>query len=44
MRPRGWPPLHRAYKAMGIAIENLVAANLAYQRAKLEQGGGAMVW
>jgi ornithine cyclodeaminase/alanine dehydrogenase-like protein (mu-crystallin family) len=29
---------------MGIAIENLVAANLAYQRAKLEQGGGVMVW
>src|SRR5216683_47268 len=32
------------YKAMGIAMEDLVAANLAYQRAKLEQGGGMMAW
>jgi ornithine cyclodeaminase/alanine dehydrogenase-like protein (mu-crystallin family) len=32
------------YKAMGIAMEDLVAANLAYQRAKLEQGGGVMAW
>jgi ornithine cyclodeaminase/alanine dehydrogenase-like protein (mu-crystallin family) len=29
---------------MGIAMEDLVAANLAYQRAKLEHGGGVMAW
>jgi len=32
------------YKAMGIAMEDLVAANLAYQRARLEHGGGVMAW
>jgi len=32
------------YKAMGIAMEDLVAANLAYQRARREHGGGVMDW
>jgi alanine dehydrogenase len=32
------------YKAMGIAMEDLVAANLAFQGAKLVQGGGSMAW
>ena len=32
------------YKAMGIAMEDMVAANLAYERAKREGGGGVMVW
>ncbi len=32
------------YKAMGIAMEDMVAANLAYQRAKREGGGGLMAW
>src|SRR5882724_2678374 len=32
------------YKAMGIAMEDMVAANLAYQRAKREGGGGVMAW
>ena len=32
------------YKAMGIAMEDMVAANLAYQKAKREGGGGAMSW
>jgi len=32
------------YKAMGVAMEDMVAANLAYQRAKREGGGGVMVW
>lgn len=32
------------YKAMGIAMEDMVAANLAYQRAKRERGGGVMAW
>lgn len=32
------------YKAMGIAMEDMVAANLAYRRAKIEQVGGAMTW
>jgi alanine dehydrogenase len=32
------------YKAMGIAMEDMVAANLAYQTAKRERGGGAMEW
>ena len=32
------------YKAMGVAMEDMIAANLAYQRAKREGGGGAMVW
>ena len=32
------------YKAMGVAMEDMIAANLAYQRAKREGGGGAMAW
>jgi alanine dehydrogenase len=32
------------YKAMGVAMEDMVAANLAYQRAKREGAGGVMVW
>jgi len=32
------------YKAMGIAMEDMIAANLAYQTAKREGGGGAMAW
>lgn len=32
------------YKAMGMAMEDMVAANLAYQRAKREGGGGVMAW
>ncbi len=32
------------YKAMGVAMEDMVAANLAYQRAKREGGGGVMTW
>lgn len=32
------------YKAMGVAMEDMVAANLAYQRAKREGGGGLMSW
>jgi ornithine cyclodeaminase/alanine dehydrogenase-like protein (mu-crystallin family) len=32
------------YKAMGIAMEDMVAANLAYQRARREGGGGVMSW
>ena len=32
------------YKAMGIAMEDMVAANLAYERAKREGGGGMMAW
>jgi alanine dehydrogenase len=32
------------YKAMGIAMEDMVAANLAYQKAKREGGGGVMAW
>jgi len=32
------------YKAMGVAMEDMVAANLAYQRAKREGGGGMMAW
>ena len=32
------------YKAMGIAMEDMVAANLAYQRARREGGGGVMAW
>ena len=32
------------YKAMGLAMEDMVAANLAYQRAKREGGGGVMAW
>jgi alanine dehydrogenase len=32
------------YKAMDLAMEDMVAANLAYQRAKREGGGGVMAW
>jgi alanine dehydrogenase len=32
------------YKAMGIAMEDVVAANLAYQRAKRDGGGNVMAW
>jgi alanine dehydrogenase len=32
------------YKAMGVAMEDMVAANLAYQRAKREGGGAVMEW
>ncbi len=32
------------YKAMGIAMEDMVAANLAYQRARREGTGGLMMW
>ena len=38
----GFPPA--IGKAMGIAMEDMVAANLAYQRAKREGGGGVMAW
>ncbi len=31
------------YKGMGVAMEDMVAANLAYQRAKREGGGGVVV-
>jgi alanine dehydrogenase len=32
------------YKAMGVAMEDMVAANLAYRRAILERVGGTMAW
>ncbi len=32
------------YKAMGVAMEDMVAANLAYQSAKREGGGDVMAW
>ena len=32
------------YKAMGIAMEDMVAANLAYKRASREQGGEQISW
>jgi alanine dehydrogenase len=32
------------YKAMGVAMEDMVAANLAYQRARRDNSGGVMVW
>jgi alanine dehydrogenase len=32
------------YKAMGVAMEDMVAANLAYQRAKRAGGGDVMAW
>jgi len=32
------------YKAMGVAMEDMVAANLAYLRAKQEGGGSFMTW
>jgi len=34
----------RVYKAMGVAMEDMVAANLAYQRARRDGSGGVMVW
>jgi len=32
------------YKAMGLAMEDMVAANLAYQTAKRNSAGGVMEW
>ena len=32
------------YKAMGVAMEDMVAANLAYQKARRDGGGGVMNW
>ncbi len=32
------------YKAMGVAMEDMVAANLAFQKAKQADGGNSMVW
>jgi len=32
------------YKAMGVAMEDMVAANLAYETAKRNHGGGVMQW
>jgi alanine dehydrogenase len=32
------------YKAMGLAMEDMVAANLAYRRAMRDQMGGTMAW
>lgn len=32
------------YKAMGVAMEDMVAANLAYEKARREGGGGVMTW
>jgi ornithine cyclodeaminase/alanine dehydrogenase-like protein (mu-crystallin family) len=32
------------YKAMGVAMEDMVAANLAYQKAKREGAGAVMIW
>ena len=32
------------YKAMGIAMEDMVAANLVYEAAKREGGGRVMTW
>jgi alanine dehydrogenase len=32
------------YKAMGVAMEDMIAANLVYQNAKREGGGGVMAW
>jgi len=32
------------YKGMGVAMEDMIAANLTYQSAKREGGGGVMVW
>ena len=32
------------YKAMGVAMEDMVAANLVYRRAKRDGGGGVMAW
>jgi ornithine cyclodeaminase/thiomorpholine-carboxylate dehydrogenase len=32
------------YKAMGVAMEDMVAANLTFERAKQEGGGNVMAW
>lgn len=32
------------YKAMGVALEDMVAANLTYRKAKRDGGGGVMAW
>jgi alanine dehydrogenase len=32
------------YKAMGLAMEDMVAATLAYRRASRDRGGGTMLW
>ena len=32
------------YKGMGVAMEDMVAANLAYQKASAAGGGGVMTW
>jgi ornithine cyclodeaminase/thiomorpholine-carboxylate dehydrogenase len=32
------------YKAMGVAMEDMVAANLVYEKAKREGGGRVMDW
>jgi alanine dehydrogenase len=32
------------YKAMGVALEDMVAANLVYQKARAEGGGALMAW
>ena len=32
------------YKAMGVAMEDMVAANLTYQRAQRSGGGNVMAW
>src|SRR5258708_5579913 len=32
------------YNGSGVAMEDMIAANLAYQRAKREAGGGVMAW
>jgi ornithine cyclodeaminase/alanine dehydrogenase-like protein (mu-crystallin family) len=32
------------YKAMGIAMEDMVAANLAYRAARREGGGVSITW
>ena len=38
------PAAITVYKAMGIAMEGMVAANLAYRRAKHDHVGGTMAW
>ena len=46
----GWKPGRLSeveitvYQAMGLAMEDMVAANLAYLRAKREGGGDVMDW
>jgi alanine dehydrogenase len=32
------------YKGMGIAMEDMIAANLAFQKAKQQNGGGTLLW